>query len=219
MNEYLIRTFHRVADAYRRNLSLFWPTVGDRGFTEQNQVHQFCKEAEKVLPSPVATYLEVPFGGNDRLDGIIVNLTEEHPALILVEAKRIKQSGYTAADDAIKRDVARLKDENRITSLTTRIVNPLYFDKVYIYMAFIADVWVGGTPTSKKVVNQWCDDTSPTCKGWEGGTFIASGPIHADPYNADCYYHLLLGIGPVKYVLNSKGNLQQEDNHRGGMHR
>ena len=93
----LTRAFHRVADAYRRNLSVFWPTVGSRGFTEHNQVHQFCKEAERVLPSPVATYLEVPFGGSDRLDGLVVNLIEEHPALVLLEAKRIKEGGYDKA--------------------------------------------------------------------------------------------------------------------------
>lgn len=207
----LTRAFHRVADSYRRNLSVFWPTVESRGFTEQNQVHQFCKEAEHVLPSPVATYLEVPFGGSDRLDGIVVNLIEEHPALVLLEAKRIKEGGYTSAYSEIDSDIKRLEDEERIQSICGRIMSPAYFATVHIYMVCLADVWVGNTKRSAEVVERWCDSASPICTGWEGGTFLASGPVYhsVNDKGRDVDYRLLLGTGPDKFIFEPEQPLRR----------
>ena len=199
----LTRTFHRVADSYRRDLSVFWPTVGSRGFTEQNQIHQFCKEAERVLPSPVATYVEVPFGGRDRLDGLVVNLNEEHPALVLLEAKRIKEGGYNSAYSQIAEDVKRMEDKGRVLEICKRIISADHFGVVYIYMACLADVWVGNTKRSAEVVELWCDAAWPLCVGWEDGTFLASGPVYhgMSARGKDVEYRLLLGIGPEKFIF------------------
>lgn len=220
MIEHLKWAFQHAQESYRRDLELFWPTVGSRGFTEQNQVHRFCKAAEKVLLDPVATYLEMPFrkknddeGSKDHLDGLIVNLVTGRPAIVLIEAKRITEGGYDHAYKEIAEDVARLREEDRISHLCMECIrHHNRFPVIDVYFVYLADVWVGNKVRSGEVLKRWPDPhpDKSICKGWEKGTFLVSDPVYRDrnAEGKEVRYHLLLAIAPWKYVFGHDRDLR-----------
>lgn len=146
----LISSFKKANDIFANSLKLMWPTVGSRGITEANLVHSFLSVLRNDFSA--ITYLEVPFGGNSRLDGLALVTNGTHGHMLLLEAKRIKENQYEKAYEQIKTDTKRMFETKRILSLLDRCES---LSSVHIQQLFMADVWVGNKKRSEEVKEIW----------------------------------------------------------------
>ena len=195
MKERITRAFNQMATSYKNNLGIFWPTVGSRGITEANQVHEFCKAFESIDIGSFS-YLEVPFGERGRIDGVIIDPTETKPKLILIEAKRIKENGYNKAYESIKGDVKRLietkvdDDKDGIFDLAERADDSMRRNGIDVYFVYLADVWIGNKRGSFNVIPTWESKSLFNC--WRECEMFVSDPVYESGGEKRVEYRLLM---------------------------
>ncbi len=155
--EFFEEILKEIRGHYVNVLSKFYPTVGNRGFTEENLTVACGNAFAKRFPEAVIWY-EFPFVTKPT-DSFHVDLAifiPEERHLVLVESKRFSERGK---DKECTRDFKRISDPENIVALLKEyskhnegIVNK--YDKVTA--CILADVWTE-SKFKWEVYKQWCD--------------------------------------------------------------
>lgn len=207
------RAFDLASTIYKKQLNEFYPTVGDRGITEANQVHLFTTALRQV-DANVYSWLEVPFPTKDnsraRLDGAAFCGDMNSSWLGLIEAKRIKQGctrgrpNTEIAFEQIAADAERMGEPDRIKTFTERL-NDVKAEHTRLYRIFLADIWINNDPVMKDAADKWLTgDVFPT--DWRTGYFKKSAPIFTFKKDSSVL-HTLIAVHPsadtVAQVVNN----------------
>lgn len=153
--EFFVGILEEIKEHYVNVLSKFYPTVGSRGFTEENLTVAFGNAFAKRFQEAVIWY-EFPFVTKPT-DSFHVDLAifiPEERHLVLVESKRFSERGK---DNECTRDFKRISDPENIVALLKEyskhnegIVNK--YDKVTA--CILADVWTE-SKFKREVYDQW----------------------------------------------------------------
>ena len=143
---------------YVNVLSEFYPTVGNRGFTEENLTVAFGNAFAKGCPGAVIWY-ELPFvkESTDRFHVDLAILIPKERHLVLVESKRFSGSGKVKeCTDNLK----RISDPGNIKAVLDKYSeehNKGLVDKYdKVTACILADVWTE-SKFKTEVYDQWRD--------------------------------------------------------------
>lgn len=141
---------------YEAIFDCYYPTYGDRGFTEKNLSALFVESYKEKVPSAIAWY-EAPLesvrkenGHNDNKHMDVVIFDDVNSAAIFIESKRLydnkkeRQSRY---------DLERLRDKKNRSFLSKQYSKHIKTN----FCIIVADIW----PTVRQKIDR--------LKRWESG--------------------------------------------------
>ncbi len=129
---------------YSKILTEYYPTYGNRGFTEQNLSALFVEAYKEIYPDTIA-WFEAPLESvkkenghfdNKHIDVILFDFKEQ--TMILVESKRIHSERKL---NGAKQDLRRITDRNNFEFLLKNLRNRDGIRRVKSIILVLADIW------------------------------------------------------------------------------
>jgi hypothetical protein len=155
--------FDLVCSDYKEMFKTHYPKASGGGINEATQTYYFCKNLSQTINHKLSENevkaslsLEMPYGKNKRMDGVIVSPSTKE--IFLIQAKRLKNSQTESIVDDVNKVFYEKKDVLNKIELSDDSID------YSIYLVILADMWLhNSTPRKTKnrlsIPNWWAGES------------------------------------------------------------